>query len=112
MSEGDAHGWLMTIDKRDLVDAIGIARSRATLRRKGAGLEPDVVFVACGEGLSIRSSDAAYDVPATGIWTPPISANGAALRRLAPKLEGPAVELAYEEGRMLFNGTSVPAREV
>lgn len=112
MSELQACDWVMRIEKLDLVDAIGHARTRATLRRKGAGLEPDVFFTACDEGLSIRSSDAAMDIPASGTWVSPIRANGAALRRLAPKLAGPHVELSYEEGRMFLNGTSIPAREV
>ncbi|HVI99429.1 MAG TPA: hypothetical protein VM657_10220 [Sphingomonas sp.] len=103
--------WLMRVDKRDLVEAIGTARSRPTLRRKGGGFEPDVLLVACAEGLSVRSSNAAMDIPATGAWASPIVANGAMLRRLAPKLSGPAVELCYETGRLLLNGTSVPARE-
>jgi hypothetical protein len=111
-----ATGWSVRIAKRDLVDAVGAARRRATLRRKGAGLEPDVLFVGCDldgeDALSIPSSDAAMDVPASGAWPSPISANGPALRRLAPKLTGPDVEIAYVEGRLPLNGTSVPAREV
>lgn len=103
--------WSMRIEKRDLVDAIGTARTRATLRRKGPGFEPDVMFVRCAEGLSIRSSASAMDIPASGTWASPITANGAALRRLAPKLAGPVIELSYAEGRLMLNGTSVPARE-
>lgn len=106
----------MRIDKRDLVEAIGAARRRATLRRKGGGLEPDVLFVGCdvdgAPGLSIRTADAAMDVPGVGAWPSPISANGPALRRLAPKLAGLEIDVAYEEGRLVLNGTSVPAREV
>lgn len=106
-----AQHWEMVINKADLVDAMGHARTRATLRRKGGGLEPDVMFVACAEGLSIRSSAAAMDIPAKGAWSSPITANGAALRRLAPKLSGPVIELSYESGRLMLNKTSVPARE-
>lgn len=111
MPELPAPSWSMRIEKRDLVDAIGHARTRATLRRKGAGFEPDVMFVACADGLSIRSSASAMDVPAGGTWASPITANGAALRRLVPKLAGPVVELSYADGRLSLNGTVVPARE-
>lgn len=104
--------WNISLDKRDLVEAIGQTRTRATLRRKGAGFEPDVTFVACEDGLSIRSSFAAMDVPAEGQWCSPIMANGAAIRRVAPKLTGPQVSLRYETGRLFLNSTSIPAREV
>ncbi len=112
MPDLEAAQWCVSIAKPDLVDAIGTARRRATLRRKGGQLEPDVLFVACDGGLSIRTSDAAMDIPATGAWSSPVSANGPALRRLAPKLAGPEVTVTYEDGRMVLNGTSVPAREV
>lgn len=105
------HEWGMSVEKADLVEAIGHARTRATLRRKGAGFEPDVTITACAEGLSIRSSAAAMDIPAEGVWCSPIMANGAALRRLAPKLAGPTIALRYDTGRLFINGTSVPARE-
>jgi hypothetical protein len=101
----------MRIEKRDLIDAIGTARRRATLRRKGAGFEPDVMFVAGELGLSIRSSASSMDIPAAGVWLSPITANGAALRRLAPKLTGPTIDLSYEEGFLQLNGTKVSARE-
>lgn len=104
--------WSISLSKRDLVDAIGQARTRATLRRKGAGFEPDVTFVACEDGISIRSSFAAMDVPAEGRWCSPVMANGAAIRRVAPKLEGPKISLRYESGRLYLNGTSLPAREI
>lgn len=104
--------WEMTIAKADLVEGIGIARQRATLRRKGAGFEPEVILAECRDGLSIRSSASALDAPARGIWTSPIAANGAALRRLAPKLAGSDVALRYESGRLFLNSTSIPAREV
>lgn len=111
MLESDTCEWSMEIDKRDLIDAIGMARTRATLRRKESGLEADIMFVKCADGISIRSSASAMDIPATGSWVSPISANGAALRRLAPKLAGPTVTLRYETGQLLLNGTSLPARE-
>src|SRR5690348_13779439 len=53
--------WNITIAKRDLIDAIGTARRRATLKRKGFELEKDVIFAASADGLSIRSSNAAMD---------------------------------------------------
>lgn len=104
--------WNIVLNKRDLVEAIGHARSRATLRRKDSGFEPDVTFVACGDGVSIRSSFAAVDVPAKGQWCSPIMANGAAIRRVGPKLTGPRVTLRYETGRLFLDATNIPAREV
>jgi hypothetical protein len=106
------HVWQVTVTKKDLVSAIAHARTRATLRRKGAGFEHGLTFVACPDELSIRSSAAAMDVAAEGEGCSPVMANGAAIRRLAPKLAGPAITLCYEEGRPKLNGTSVPAREV
>ena len=103
--------WEMTIAKADLVEAIGVARRRATLRRKGAGFEAEVMMVECPSGLSIRSSAAAMEVTGAGVWTSPIAANGPAMRRLAPKLGGPDVALRYADGRLFLNGTSIPARE-
>lgn len=103
--------WAMDIKKHDLIAAIKHARTRATLRRKGSGFEPDVLFMACDGGVSIRSSNASMDIPASGVWVSPVMANGAALRRLAPKLTGPHIEISYGGGRMILNGTSIPARE-
>lgn len=111
MPESNACAWNMEIDKRDLIDAIRMAGTRAALRRKETGLEADVMFVRCADGISIRSSASAMDIPAKGSWVLPVSANGAALRRLAPKLAGPTITLRYETGRLLLNGTSLPARE-
>jgi hypothetical protein len=104
--------WNMTILKRDLVDAIGTARRRATLRRKGIQLEKKVVFTASADGLSVRSSDAAMDIPASGIWASPIATNGAAIRRLAPALDGPEIQLSYCDGQLALNTTRLSAREV
>ena len=104
--------WNVSLDKRDLVDAIGHARTRATLRRKDAGFEPDVTFIACEDGISIRSSFAAMDVPAEGQWCSPVMANGAAIRKVAPKLTGPRISVRYETGRLFLNATSIPAREI
>jgi hypothetical protein len=104
--------WAVTIDKGDLVEAIGVARRRSTLRGNGFSLEADVVLAASADGLSVRSSNSAMDIPATGVWTSPIRANGAALRRLAPKLSGPAIELSYCDGQLALNRTRVPAAEV
>lgn len=107
-----ADDWHMTVEKADLVEGIGVARRRATLRRKGSGFEPDVTFASCDTGLSIRSSASSLDVPAVGTWISPICANGAALRRLAPKLEGPEIILRFSDGWLRLNGTMVSAREV
>jgi hypothetical protein len=105
-------GWRVTVTKRDLVEAIGHARTRATLRRKGTGFEADIMLTGGPGQLSVRSSHAAMDIPAEGTWASPIVANGPSLRRLAPKLKGPEVTLTYVTGRLFLNGTSIPAREV
>ena len=105
--------WNMTILKSDLIDAIGTARTRATLRRKsGIQLEKEVIFAAGVHGLSVRSSDAAMDIPGSGIWASPIAANGAAIRRLAPALDGPEIQLSYCDGQLALNTTRLSAREV
>ena len=104
--------WSITVGKRDLVDAIGTARARPTLRRTNGGFEPDLVLTRSADGLSVRSSNSAMDIPAAGTWVSPVSVNGAALRRLAPKLDGPDVEVRFQDRRLFVNGTSFPAREV
>lgn len=110
--EEPAGKWSVTLDKRDLVEAIEVARTRATLRRRGPAFEEDVALVGCTEGLSVRSSFAAMDIPADGMWDSPIMANGAAIRRLAAKLEGPRILLRFENGRLSLNTTEIPAREL
>jgi hypothetical protein len=82
--------WNMMIQTRDLVEAIGTARRRATLRGKAFELEKEVIFAA--------SQDAAMDIPGAGIWASPIATNGATIRRLAPALSGPEIQLSYCEG--------------
>lgn len=104
--------WCITVAKRDLVKAVNCARSRAALRRKGRSFERDVMLANCHGVLSIRSSHAAMDISAEGVWCSPIIANGPTLRRLAPKLTGPTVTLAYMTGRLFLDSTSIPAREV
>jgi len=59
----------------------------------------------------IRVGPARMDRLLKGTWTSPIFANGPALRRLAPKLQGPDVTLTYVTGRLFLDGTSIPARE-
>ena len=107
--------WAMTISKADLVEAIGVARRRPTLRRVASGrggFEDDVVFASCEAGLSIRSSISAMDIPASGAWASPIAVSGATIRQLAPKLGGPEIELCYGDGQLALNQTRLPAREV
>ena len=107
--------WALTIEKRDLVEAIGVARRRPTLRRVSGGrggFEPVVVLAGCKEGLSIRSSNSAMDIPAAGVWASPIAVSGVILRQLAPKLTGPMVELSYCDGELALNQTRLPAKEV
>lgn len=107
--------WSMTVDKRDLVDAIGTARRRPTLRRVAGGrggYEAEVILAASGDGLSVRSSNSAMDIPADGVWASPIAVGGVTLRQLAPKLAGPQVELTYADGELALNQTRVSAREL
>ena len=104
--------WSSTVEKDDLLEAIGFVRTRAGLRYKGGKLEPDVVIMSDPEGLSFRSADLSIAIPADGEWPSPVKVNGPAMRRLAPKLEGPTISLNYEAGRLTINGTSVPAREI
>lgn len=101
----------MIVAKHDFVEAVGHARTRVMLRRKGRGYEADVLLTADADQLSVRSSHAAMDIPAEGTWTSPIFANGPALRRLAPKLKGPEVTLTYVAGRLFLDNTSIPGRE-
>ena len=105
--------WNITVAKADFVEAIGVARTRATLRRKaGITTESDVTILSCPEGLSIRSSFSAMDIDGEGTWTSPIMAHGATLRQIAPKLTGPTITLRYEGGKLFLNQTSITARDV
>jgi hypothetical protein len=115
MSEAISPSWSVTIEKRDLVDAIGTARRRPTLRRVSSGrggFEDDVVLASCTNGLSVRSSNSAMDISATGMWASPIAVSGATIRQLAPKLAGPQIELTYCDGQLALNQTRLSAREV
>ncbi|WP_235090946.1 hypothetical protein [Sphingomonas lutea] len=102
----------MTVSKRDLIDAVGTALRRSTLRRNGRQAEREIVFAAWAGGLSVRSSNAAMDIAATGTWRSPIATSGAAVRRLAPALQGVEVTLSYCEGQLAFNTTRLSAREL
>lgn len=104
--------WHATVDKDDLLEAIGFVRTRAGLRVKGIKLEPDVAILSCEEGLSFRTAQLACDIPAAGTWPSPISANGAMLRKLAPKLSGPQIELEFVAGSLRLNTTRIPAHEI
>ena len=104
--------WRAKLDKDDLLEAIGFVRTRAGLRIKGIKLEPDVVIMSCDEGLSFRTAQLACDIPADAQWPSPISANGAMLRKLAPKLSGPVIEMVYLSGKLTINTTQIPAREI
>lgn len=82
-----ADGWHITVAKDDLVEAIGVARTRGTLRNKGGiKVERDLTFAACPGGLSVRSSFAAMDIEGEGEWISPIMVYAAAIRQVAPKL--------------------------
>ena len=107
--------WRMEVEQSDLVAAIGTARRRPTLRRvAGApgGFEIDAFFSGWEFGLSIRSSESAMDIDGRGIWASPIRVNGAALRRLAPKLANGRVLIEFADGRLKIAGTEFPASEV
>ena len=104
--------WQSTLDKDDLLEAIGFVRTRSGLRIKGIKLEPDVLIIATSDGLSFRTAQLACDIPAHGAWPSPISANGAMLRRLAPKLSGPTIKLSYAANTLTLNTTQIPAREI
>lgn len=104
--------WRAIVDKDDLLEAIGFVRTRAGLRVKGIKLEPDVAIISSADGLSFRTAQLASDIPATGSWPSPISANGAMLRKLAPKLTGPEIELEYTDRSLRLNSTRIPAREI
>jgi hypothetical protein len=104
--------WRATVTKDDLLEAIGFVRTRAGLRVKGIKLEPDVAILSCAEGLSFRTAQLACDIPASGTWPSPISANGAMLRKLAPKLSGPQIELEFTSGSLRLNTTRISAREI
>lgn len=104
--------WRAAIQKPDLLEAIGFVRTRAGLRVQGIKLEADVDIMSSDEGLSFRTANISYDCPAEREWPSPIRANGAVMRRLAPKLEGDEITLTYEEGALILNTTRIPAREL
>lgn len=104
--------WRAVIEKPDLLEAIGFVRTRAGLRVQGIKLEADVDIMASDDGLSFRTAHISYDCPAQREWPSPIRANGAVMRRLAPKLEGDEITLTYEEGALILNSTRIPAREL
>ena len=98
-----AGGWNITVAKRDFVEAIGVARSRATLRRKsGIQFESDLTLVACPGGLSVRSSFSAMDIDGEGEGASPIMVYAPAIRQVAPKLAGPTITLRYEPGKLFL----------
>lgn len=104
--------WRAVIQKPDLLEAIGFVRTRAGLRVQGIKLEADVDIMSSDEGLSFRTANISYDCPAEREWPSPIRANGAVMRRLAPKLEGDEITLTYVEGALILNTTRIPAREL
>lgn len=107
--------WRMETEKSDLVEAIGTARSRPTLRRVvdgPGGFEADVILSGWEYGLSVRSSDSAMDIDGRGTWASPVRVKGAALRRLAPKLPKGRLLVEFSDGRLKIAGTEFPASEV
>lgn len=104
--------WRAVIQKPDLLEAIGFVRTRAGLRVQGIKLEADVDIMSSDDGLSFRTANISYDSPAEREWPSPIRANGAVMRRLAPKLERDEITLTYEAGALILNTTRIPAREL
>ena len=104
--------WTATVQKDDLLEAIGFVRTRAGLRIKGIKLEPDVLIMSTPDGLSFRTAQLACDIPAERNWPSPISAHGATLRKLAPKLSGPEITLKFADDALTLNSTRISAREV
>jgi hypothetical protein len=104
--------WRMTVAHSDLVVAINAARYRPSRRRYTGALRTDIVIAACPAGLSIRSHNRGMDIPAQGTWTSPLAVNGAWLKRLAPKLIGPDIQLTYADGELALNQTRLSAREI
>jgi len=100
------------LERYDFLEAIGFVRTRAGLRAQGIKMEADVDIMSSGNGLSFRTANISYDCPAEREWPSPIRANGAVMRRLAPKLEGERVTLTYAEGALILNSTRIPAREL
>ncbi|MES2493112.1 MAG: hypothetical protein V4579_07535 [Pseudomonadota bacterium] len=84
-----------------------------TLRSKGGiKVERDLTFTACPGGVSVRSSYAAMDIEGEGEWISPVIVYAAAIRQVAPKLEGPTITLRYEPGKLYLNRTSFEARDI
>ena len=104
--------WRAVVERDDFLEAIGFVRTRAGLKVQGIKLEAAVDIMASDEGLSFRTANISYDCPAERGWPSPIRANGAVMRRLALKLEGPQVIVTYEEGELILNATRIPAREL
>ena len=111
MTIAECPTWHMTIAKRDLIAALGMARTRATLRKKDGAFELYITLTAGPDGLSVRSSFAGMDIAGEGVWASPIMVPGAALKRIVPKAEGPMLRLGYADGRLSINQTWVSARE-
>lgn len=108
-----AGDWHITVAKDDFVEAIGVARTRATLRNKGGiKVERDLTLAGFPGGLSVRSSFAAMDIDGEGEWVSPVMVYAAAIRQVAPKLEGPTITLRYEPGKLYLNNTSFEARDI
>ena len=104
--------WKAVVARYDFLEAIGFVRTRAGLRVQGIKLEADVDIMSSEDGLSFRTANISYDCPAEREWPSPIRANGAVMRRLAPKLEGDEITMTYEEGALILNSTRIPAREL
>lgn len=110
LREGDAVLHAPTRWRPGTISAIDRLGGRVEVKRQ---LKGDEAFPeALGGGLSLRSSDAAMDVPGEGSWPSLIRVQGAALRRLAPKLAGPFVTFTYADGQLAIGTTVLTATEV
>ena len=99
MPEMQAASWVMWVEKAPFVAAINLARTRVALRRKGIMPEPDLVIIESRDGVSIRSSEIAIDVPARGVWVSPIAVNGVTLEpgKIVVNQGSPTVLRALEQ---------------
>lgn len=104
--------WSVSVDRADVIEALKLVRTRVTLKRKGNEWERDVVLAGSDGILSIRSSHAAYDLPARGTWSSPILTSGAAFLKLAPKLEGSIIQISFASGVLTIGTTQYTAREL
>lgn len=102
MSHGD---WTATVDVTDLKAAVRLATGKSSLSRQSKCL----TIEASEDGLKIGHSGLTSVISMNGVWPGPVYVDGPLLRRLAPKLAGPAVRLLFTGDALVLNTTRVPA---